>query len=99
MVLSIKYRRAKQYITNIAMVNRLMAHRRPLKGRVTLRAVVYEPNRSRTRDVCNFAKLVQDGLSGECYDDDGQIDDARWIRGPIDKANPRMEITLTQTEK
>jgi Holliday junction resolvase RusA-like endonuclease len=67
----------------------------PLSVPVRVVATVYEPNRSRTRDVTNFCKLVHDALSGVIYEDDGQIDDARWIRGGIDKKNPRVEITIT----
>lgn len=94
-ILTTEYRHAKQWIYEIALADRAQKRWRPIDGRIALHAVVYEPDASRVRDVCNFAKLVQDGLACECYEDDGQIDDARWIRGGIDRNNPRMEITLT----
>lgn len=56
----------------------------------------HEPNRSRTRDVSNYSKLICDALKGRAIVDDGLIDDARYVRGHIDPAKPRVEITITE---
>lgn len=68
----------------------------PLEGRLRLVGTIYEPNASRTRDASNFAKFTQDVLNTLAYRDDGQIDDARWIRGAVDIDAPRIEIVVTQ---
>lgn len=88
-----EYKHAHKWIYEIAMV--AMKGSRPLQGTLALKAVMYEPNRSRVRDLSNYCKLVHDGLSGEVYDDDGQLDDVQWIRGGVDKDNPRVEITVS----
>lgn len=93
MILTKRYREAKDAIAMHAC--RIPASQRPLEGRVRLHAVVYEPDAKRLRDIGNFMKLTADGLNGILYYDDSQLDDVRWERGPLDPANPRVELTLT----
>lgn len=66
----------------------------PLEGPVSILAEFFEPNRSRGRDISNYAKLVHDALSGFAYVDDKQIDEVRWIRGPVCVDAPRLVITV-----
>lgn len=66
-----------------------------LSGRVRLWATFHEPNRDRTRDVSNYAKFLCDALTGVAYDDDGMIDDARYMRGPVDAIAPRVVVELS----
>lgn len=92
MILTKKYREAKDAIATRAIVARGTAT--PLDGRLRLRATVYEPDGKRLRDIVNFAKLTHDGLNGILFYDDSQLDDVRWLRGPLDPQNPRVEITV-----
>lgn len=62
---------------------------------VHIATVLYEPDRRR-RDIANYNKFVNDALSGVVYVDDSQIDRVTNVRGPVDRANPRIEITITQ---
>lgn len=65
-----------------------------LVGPVEVRGVAYFPDR-RKRDCGNYRKLITDALSGIAYADDQQIHREVWERGPIDRLNPRMELTVT----
>lgn len=58
---------------------------------VTMR--FYEPDR-RKRDPSNLQKLIEDALSGIAYADDSQICRLTWERAGLDRANPRVEITV-----
>jgi Holliday junction resolvase RusA-like endonuclease len=71
-----------------------MAGHSPLVCRVALVATFHEPDRSRKRDVTNYAKLLCDALVGRAIGDDSQIDDARYVRGAIDPKDPRVEVTI-----
>jgi Holliday junction resolvase RusA-like endonuclease len=93
MILTKRYREAKDAIHVYAM--RIPASQRPLDGRLRLRATIHEPNYIRCRDIANFAKLTHDGLNGILFHDDAQLDDVRWIRGPVDKDDPRVDIVLS----
>jgi Holliday junction resolvase RusA-like endonuclease len=66
----------------------------PLIGPVEVRGVAYFPDK-RKRDAGNYRKLITDALSGIAYADDQQIHREVWERGPIDRENPRMELTVT----
>lgn len=61
---------------------------------VALTVTLHAPDRRR-RDLTNFCKLIHDALTGAAYADDAQLADVRYVRGSIDKANPRAELTLT----
>jgi Holliday junction resolvase RusA-like endonuclease len=65
----------------------------PLTGAVEVRAVAYFPDR-RKRDAGNYRKLITDALTGIAYADDAQVWREVWERGGVDKANPRIELTV-----
>jgi Holliday junction resolvase RusA-like endonuclease len=50
---------------------------------------------NRKRDASNLAKMLGDSLSGIVLEDDSQIHIETYQRMGIDKANPRVEITVT----
>ena len=60
---------------------------------VQLEAMVWFPDAR--GDAPNLAKCCHDALQGVCYLNDGLLHDARWRRAGVDKASPRVELTLT----
>lgn len=57
-------------------------------------AVAYMPD-NRRRDIDNLAKASYDALqAARIFDDDSQIVDSHWRKGPVDRARPRIEITV-----
>lgn len=47
------------------------------------------------RDIFNYEKILSDCFTkAGIWDDDCQIDDGRVIRLPVDKENPRCEVTI-----
>ncbi len=61
---------------------------------VALRIVAWMPD-ARRRDLDNLLKATQDALAAaRVYEDDSQIVDLHIRRGGIDRASPRLEITL-----
>lgn len=91
-VLSSEYRTAKA-AAHLRAKAQVRASQR-LTGRLAMVATFREPDRRRTRDVTNYAKMLCDALTGAAWEDDGQLDDARYIRGPVDRANPRVEVEV-----
>lgn len=91
--LSSEYRQAKK--RGKAIAKEQVGELPPLTVPVRFEAVLYAPNTHRRRDLINLGKITQDILTEIVYDDDSQIDDARWRRGPIDIDRPRLEITVT----
>lgn len=89
-LLTSKYRNAKAQAHTILLTQRVG---QPMLEGLSLgfSATLYPPDKRR-RDVVNYAKMVQDALTGIAYADDSQLDDVRWTRGTVDKANPRVEI-------
>lgn len=68
-----------------------------ISGRLKVSIVAYMPDR-RERDLDNLNKAILDSLQHcEMYENDGQIDSLSITRGLLDKANPRVEITITNT--
>ena len=64
------------------------------KRLIKVSAMAYLPDRRR-RDIDNLGKAVYDALEkAHVFDDDSQICDAHWKKGPIDRLSPRIEITL-----
>lgn len=89
--LSAKYRACKGRIegrARAAMAGNVMA-----MAPVALRFRVWMPDK-RQRDMMNYAKLLCDALSGICYDDDSLIHFAEWHRVGLDRAAPRIEVTV-----
>lgn len=93
LLLTRQYREAKAAAR--AEVARQVAGADPLEGPLALAATVVEPDRSRRRDIANYAKLAHDSLTGLAFHDDSQLDDVRWRRGVVDAARPRLELILT----
>lgn len=61
---------------------------------VRVRAVAYLPDKRR-RDIDNLAKAAYDALqASRVFDDDSQIVESHWLKGPVDRARPRIEITV-----
>lgn len=66
-----------------------------LKGSVAVTVTLYEPDKRR-RDLGNYTKLLADAMTRVVYVDDSQIDDLRLVRGGLDRAKPRAEITVSE---
>ncbi len=67
-----------------------------LAGRINLSVTLHYGSR-RTIDLDNRLKPLCDALTkAGVWEDDSQIDDLRIVRGPVDKANPRIEIEITE---
>lgn len=65
-----------------------------LSGSLALTATLYAPDKRR-RDILNHAKMIGDCLTqAGIIKDDSLLDDVRWLRGPIDRENPRLELTV-----
>lgn len=91
--LSPKYRTAKQQIAQRAA----LYWRRPmLDGEVHLLARFYFPD-ARKRDAGNYRKALTDALTGVIYADDSQLAGEHYLKGAIDRTNPRVEVTLALT--
>lgn len=95
MVLSNKYKKSKEQIraiirTHLADLYEWIPWDQPVRVTVT----IYEPDRKRDRDITNWCKQLGDACSGLLYDDDKRVDDARYVRGPVDAAWPRAEIEV-----
>ena len=54
---------------------------------------VYPPD-ARRRDLANTEKLATDAICAQLNIDDSQIDRLTLERAPVDRANPRLVITL-----
>lgn len=86
-----KYREAKEATRLLAMG----AFRGPLiTVPCEVRGVAYFPD-ARKRDAGNYRKLITDALTGIAYLDDALLHREVWERGPIDRENPRIEVTVT----
>lgn len=92
-VLNNKYKKTKALIGSVVHAQ-LPPGWTPWGGRCTLHATIHEPDTSRTRDLTNWAKQVQDSLTGLVYVDDGQLDDVQWTRGAVDPVTPRLILTV-----
>ena len=65
-----------------------------LRGRVRVSILTHQPDRRR-RDLDNLPKAVLDALTfASVIEYDSLIDDLRITRGPVDRANPRLILTL-----
>lgn len=91
MILTSKYRKAKDTAHSLAQLQCL---RKRVTGRIRVTATVYEPDREKARDISNWEKVTHDSLIGAAFEDDSQIDDVHWIRGPVDTARPRLDLVI-----
>jgi Holliday junction resolvase RusA-like endonuclease len=84
------YREAKrQTATLLALYWCGPTYSRPVE--LTARAFVPD---ARKRDVGNYRKLITDALTGIAYTDDSLVHREVWERAGIDRANPRIELTI-----
>lgn len=91
LVTSSKYRDAKETAQTLLIAQwKRPVLDQPLAVVVTL----YGPNKQMF-DIANRSKMLCDAMTGIVYADDSQIDDIRFVRGPIDRANPRAEIEIS----
>lgn len=88
--LSQKYRTAKASIATLA---RLYWRRSVLDGDVHLVARFYFPD-ARKRDAGNYRKALTDALTGVVYGDDSQLAGEHYLKGAIDRTNPRVEVCI-----
>lgn len=95
LIASPEYRQAK---AACELLVRSQWRQPPLAGELALVARFWFPD-YRKRDQTNYAKLLQDALSGIVYADDSQLVDVRLVRVAVDKANPRVELTVTTLEQ
>jgi len=86
---------AKAYHTRVWEVTR--ATKRFREGqRLRVDATLYPPDR-RAFDVDNRVKVLLDSLQrAGIYPDDGQIDDLRITRGPLDRPDGKVVVTITE---
>lgn len=61
---------------------------------VEVHGVAYFPDLQK-RDAGNYRKLITDALTGIAYVDDSLVWREVWERGPIDRTNPRMVVTVS----
>ncbi len=84
------YRRAKLAVEQIAA----LSWRGPqLVGPVQVYGRAWFPDK-RKRDAGNYRKLLTDAFSGIAYADDSQVWRETWDRCGVDRANPRIELTV-----
>ncbi len=66
----------------------------PEGARIKAEITAHVPDRRR-RDLDGLLKAVLDALThAGIYEDDSLIDDLRIVRGPLDRTNPRLVLTL-----
>jgi len=70
------------------------AVRFPIRGRIAVMIDSFVPDRRR-RDLDNMQKAACDSLTkAGVWTDDSQIDDLRIRRMPVDRRNPRIEVSI-----
>ncbi len=90
-ILGSKYRIAKE----AAAIHAIHQwRRREIAGPVRVHLSFYLPDQ-RKRDCTNLFKLIFDALIHVCYADDSQVAIGSWVK-QWDKANPRVEITVSR---
>lgn len=94
-VLSARYRAAKAagHTLALALCRSCPDAPFPRPHALSLTATVYPPDRRR-RDLLGIAKITHDLLQGAAYDDDAQLADVHYVRGPVDRERPRVELVI-----
>lgn len=59
---------------------------------------IHPPDRRR-RDLRNCGKLFEDALEGVLYENDHQIRDLRMVYHEVDRADPRIVVTVERMEE
>lgn len=93
-LLTRRYRATKRAARTLALQQMQSGHCAAIAGPCVLLAMLYPPDKRR-RDAVNLAKSLHDALEGVCYADDAQLTDVRYVRGPVDRTNPRVEVTIS----
>lgn len=90
--------RTQKYKEFLDLTSLLVRPRRPMEGGVMVKLVFSPPDRRRY-DVDNRCKAVLDALT-HCgvWQDDSQIVTLLACKGPVDKANPGVEILIEEVE-
>ena len=91
LILAKRYRDARDGVHLIAKV--AWKRHEIIGGAVMMECRFWLPVR-RKRDMTNFSKILNDALSGVCYFDDEQITHYTMVKCGVDKAKPRVELTL-----
>jgi Holliday junction resolvase RusA-like endonuclease len=91
LVTAAKYRSMKE-AAQMLLISQWKGH--ALDVPVRLAIVLHAPTKQRY-DIANRAKMLCDAMTGVVFEDDSLIDDIRFVRGPIDRENPRAEIEIT----
>jgi len=86
------YRQAKESAE--LSIKRQWGRRAILTAPLAVIARCYFPDRRR-RDASNLSKMLGDAMSGIVYEDDSQVHRETYERTGIDRANPRVVITIT----
>jgi Holliday junction resolvase RusA-like endonuclease len=93
-VLTGRYRQGKEAIYLLAVSQTKPP--RPVfpVERLKIELAFFLPDK-RKRDPTNLLKGLLDALEGAVYSDDKQIDALAWRKGPTDKENPRVDISIS----
>jgi Holliday junction resolvase RusA-like endonuclease len=96
-LLSTEYRNGKNKAVEQVeeQMRALKAERFPIAVKLRIEARMFEPNRSKRRDISNYTKLVHDALTGIVYADDSQLDRVLWVRAGVDIDRPRLELEVS----
>lgn len=94
LLLTPEYRNAKAALR--ALARDIWGDAPPDEGALTWHATVYVPDDGARRDIVNFAKCLQDALTGIVYADDSQIVLAVWALGGVRRDHPGCALTLAR---
>lgn len=89
----VKSDEARQYQTNARWIARCAGMHEPITGKVAISLRVYRP--AQRGDLDNRIKVLLDALQGVAYEDDKQIVELHAYQND-DKANPRVEVEVTE---
>lgn len=91
-LISSEGRRYRQTVAEACMVQ-LVGVCRPMTGRLAVTLWAFPPDR-RIRDIDNIFKALGDALQhANVYENDGQIDELRLLRGAV-VAGGKLEVTI-----
>lgn len=82
-----------------SLLSTLCSGRPALRGRLAVDVELWPPD-NRRRDLDNTLKCLLDGLAiAGVFVDDGQIDDLRVRRKPVDKLAPRVVVRISEVSR
>lgn len=91
----VRSREATGYKTEVGWLC-LQAQLKPVHGDISMSMDLYRP--AKRGDLDNYIKILIDSLIGWVYFDDSQIVEIHAMRHD-DKADPRVEISITEVEQ